>query len=337
MSNLLTPFMLLFAFDTGVNAVFGEGPFSAFLQPLPNTDASSGVPLDSLVYHDQHPNLTTSATFSPFENAWGQLGADSVVKGAEWTWRLNISQFYDAYNGSDIAGPSDRQAFVSQTYDFSWTTEGNLSAALDNASTPMCVYQLGPWVDLPVNVTNNLTNGTSCVPAFGQDCVDAMLKSVEPFSQAQGCFWSMTFDELPECAGAFKSVSPVSQSGQSVALVGEPGNTKSGDTFWVNMSGPVLGNETWLYETVANRIQLLLLSVELPIAVQQPNVSTVQGTELLCLRANNTQLPDDGVNSNGVATVGENVLEGIGKKVVAGVELLTSMAVLAAVVGFDLL
>ncbi|KAI1755416.1 hypothetical protein F4782DRAFT_404401 [Xylaria castorea] len=325
--------ILLLALDSGVHAL-GEGPFPGWFEPVP--DKIGGplpVPSDLIVYQDQNPNVSRSATFNPFENAWGELGPDSVLRNAEWTWRVNVSQFYAPYNGSDVAGPSGRQAFVSQTYDFSWSAEGNLSEALDGATGPLCVTQLGAWVDLPVNVTNGLTDGTSCVPALGQACVDAILNKTPPPGGEDGCDLGGygKFDEMPECRGSF---------GRDRGLFGtfaagfSLGNTtsqiNSGDTLWVNMSSPVLGNETWLYETVANQIQLLLFSVLLPTSTR-PNASTVPGTELLCLRANSTKLPDVDVNKDGVAVVGEVVLLSAGTSM-AGVDSLMYLGLMALIV-----
>ncbi|KAI0861017.1 hypothetical protein F4860DRAFT_524690 [Xylaria cubensis] len=309
--EISTLFILLLALDSGVHAL-DEGPFTGWFEPVP--DKIGGplpVPSDLIVYQDQNPNVSRSATFKPFQDAWGELGPDSVLRNAEWTWRVNVSQFYAPYNGSDVAGPSDRQAFVSQTYDFSWSAEGNISEALGGATGPLCVTQLGAWVDLPVNVTNGLTDGTSCVPALGQACVNAILnKTPPPLGGEGGCNWGGygIFDEIPECRDSFgRDRGSFGTFGAGFSLGNATSQINSGDTFWVNMSGPVLGNETWLYETVANQIQLLLFSVLLPTSTL-PNNPTVPGKELLCLRANTTKLPDVDVNKDGVAVVGEVVL-----------------------------
>ncbi|KAI8955781.1 hypothetical protein F4801DRAFT_599027 [Xylaria longipes] len=267
---------------------------------------------------------------------WGGLGPDSVLRNAEWSWRVNLSQFYAPYNGSGVAGPSDRQAFVSQTYDFSWSAEGNISEALDGATDPLCVTQLNAWADLPVNVTNGLTDGPSCVPALGQAYVDAILNKTPPPSREDGCKWGWggygIFDEIPECRGSFgRNGALVSTFGAGFSLGNTTNQINSGDTLWVNMSGPVLGNETWLYETVANQIQLLLFSVLLPTSTQ-PNASTTPGTELLYLRANSTKLPDVDVNKDGVAVVGEVVLLSAGTSTTAGVDSLMYLGLIALIV-----
>ncbi|RYC63969.1 hypothetical protein CHU98_g2216 [Xylaria longipes] len=251
-------------------------------------------------------------------------------------FRVNVSQFYAPYNGSGVAGPSDRQAFVSQTYDFSWSAEGNISEALDGATDPLCVTQLNAWADLPVNVTNGLTDGPSCVPALGQAYVDAILNKTPPPSREDGCKWGWggygIFDEIPECRGSFgRNGALFSTFGAGFSLGNTTNQINSGDTLWVNMSGPVLGNETWLYETVANQIQLLLFSVLLPTSTQ-PNASTTPGTELLYLRANSTKLPDVDVNKDGVAVVGEVVLLSAGTSTTAGVDSLMYLGLIALIV-----
>ncbi|KAF2964667.1 hypothetical protein GQX73_g8890 [Xylaria multiplex] len=332
--EISTLFILLLALDSSVHA-FGEGPFQGWFQSVPDQIAGPlPVPSDLIVYQDQNPNVSRSATFNPFENTWAELGPDSVLRNAEWTWRVNVSQFYAPYNGSD-AVPSDRQAFVSQTYDFSWSTEGNISEALDGATGPLCITQLNAWTDLPVNVTNGLTDGTSCIPALGQACVDAILNKTPRPSIEEGCKWGDygRFDEMPECRGSFgRDRGLFGTFGAGFSLGDATNQINSGDTFWVNMSGPVLGYETWLYETVANQIQLLLFSALLPTSTQS-NTSTVPGMELLCLRANNAKLPDFDINKDGIAVVGEVVLLSAGTSTTAGVDLLTYLGFMALIAG----
>ncbi|KAI1362601.1 hypothetical protein F5Y08DRAFT_311795 [Xylaria arbuscula] len=326
--------VILFAFNSGVQAS-GEGPFQNWFQSIPEKVA---VPLpvssDLIVHQDQNPNATRSATFKPFQAAWAELGPDSVLRDSEWTWRVNASQFYAPYNGSDIAAPSDRQAFVSQTYDFSWSTEGNLSEALDGATGPLCVTQLSAYVDLPVNVTNAFNDSTSCVPALGRLCVEAILKRTPAPTLENGCKWGddsyKMFNELLACTGSFGR-DPTQSFGQSSSgflLNDTATQINSGDTFWVNMSGPVLGKETWLYEKTANQIQMLLFSVSLPT-----NTTPVLGKELLCLRTNTTTLPDVDLNKDGVAVVGEVVLLKSGTARTAGVESLMYLGLVALIVG----
>ncbi|KAI1169501.1 hypothetical protein F4777DRAFT_216162 [Nemania sp. FL0916] len=318
--RILTRFILFLALKSGVHAV-GEGPYQGWFKPVPEVIGDRlPVSPDLIVSHDQNPNVSRSATFKPFQNAWQALPEGSVLRNAEWTWRVNVSQFYAPYNGSGGTGPSDRQAFVSQTSDFSWTAKGNFSEALNNATGPFCVTQFTQEVDLPVNVTNALnTDDASCIPALGQACVNAILNRTPMPSEARGCNWGQDgpMFQLPECRsslgrnrGRFGSF-----FGTGLDLGNASNQINSGDAFWVNVSGPVLGNETWLYDTVANQIQLFLFSTVLPTT--QPGV-TVHGKELICMRANTTKLPDIDVNKDGVATVGEVVLLSAGTKVVAG-------------------
>ncbi|KAJ2997227.1 hypothetical protein NUW58_g709 [Xylaria curta] len=303
----------------------GAGPFSNWLRPAPDEEFGPlPVPPDLIVYHGQHPNVSRSATFHPFKNAWADLGPDSVLRNAEWTWRVNVSQFYAPYNGSEVAEPSDRQAFVSQTYDFSWSGDTNISEALDGDTGLLCITKFQQMSDLPVNVTNALIDGTSCVPAFGQACVDAILNLTPAPTMERGCRGKgpanyISFNTLAECSGSF---GPYKSNSNTVGVGFDLGNATeqidSGNTFWVNTSGPVLGDETWLYEKVANQISFMLLTTTLPTS-KEPNASTVTGKELLCLRANNTQLPDVDVNQDGIALVGEVVLLSAGTSTIAGI------------------
>ncbi|KAI0552804.1 hypothetical protein F4679DRAFT_51243 [Xylaria curta] len=322
--------ILLLAFKYGVHAL-GEGPFTGWFEPVP--DQIAPVPSDIIMYHDRNPNVSHSATFKPFQDAWAELGPDSVLRNS-WTWRVNVSQFYAPYNGSaSSVAASDRQAFVSQTYDFSWPAEGNISEALNGATGPLCITQLTASVDLPVNVTNALTNGTSCVPALGQACVNAILNKTPPPDEKAGCNWGgyEIFNEIPECKSSFGRAKGFGTFGTGFYLNDTGVQINSGDTFWVNMSGPVLGNETWLYETVANQIQLLLFSVLLPTP-SLANNPLVPGKELLCIRANNTKLPDVDVNKDGVAVVGEVVLLSAGTGMAAGVGSLMYLGLVALII-----
>ncbi|KAI1745415.1 hypothetical protein F4680DRAFT_402126 [Xylaria scruposa] len=323
--------ILLLALDSGVQAL-GEGPLTNFFGPTP--EGIAPVSSDIIVYHDQNPNVSSSATFKPFRDAWAELGPDSVLRNSEWTWRVNVSQFYAPYNGSaSYVAASDRQAFVSQTYDFSWSAEGNISGALDGATGPLCITQLSAYVDLPVNVTNALTNDTSCVSALGQACVNAILSKTPPPDEKAGCNWGDygIFDEIPECRSSFGRSKGFGTFGAGFYLNDTATQIDSGETFWVNMSGPVLGNETWLYETVANQIQLLLFSVLLPTTAL-PNNPLVPGKDLLCIRANSTKLPDVDVNKDGVAVVGEVVLLSAGTSMAAGVNSLMYLGLMILIV-----
>ncbi|KAI1362293.1 hypothetical protein F5Y08DRAFT_312631 [Xylaria arbuscula] len=315
-----------------------EGPFYNWLSPIP-LDQVAPLPVapDLIKYHNQHPNLSRSATFQPFKNAWADLAPDSVLRDTEWTWRVNVSQFYAPYNGSSVAERSDRQAFVSQTFDFSWSGDTNISEALDGDTGVLCITQFQQGFDLPVNVTNALTDGTSCVPAFGQACVDAILNRVPTPTPERGCIGNsngdyLAFPRLAECSGSFSLHNFDSLTfGVGPDLGNATAQIDSGDTFWVNISGPVLGNETWLYEKTANQISFMLLVTTLPTS-KEPNASTVTGKELLCLRANNTKLPEVDVNRDGIALVGEVVLLSAGTSATAGVSLFTYLGFVALMV-----
>ncbi|KAI0190292.1 hypothetical protein F4808DRAFT_467107 [Astrocystis sublimbata] len=322
---------LLLALNSGVHAL-DVLPFQGWFQPVP--DKVQGPSPDVIIHYDQTPNATRSGSFKPFKNSWPELSSDSVLRDSEWTWRVNVSQFYAPYNRDDAPGPSNRQAFVSQTYDFTWSADGNLSEALDGATGPLCITQLGRYLDLPVNVTNSLLDDdTSCASALGQDCVKAILDNSPSPSEERGCGLAFggKFDQIPECKGSLgRHRGSLDATTTGFSLGNKTAQIDSGDTFWVNVSGPVLGNETWLYNNMANQIQVLLLSVLLPTN-SSPGTANVSGTELLCIRANNTELPEIDADDDGVASVGEVVLLSAGTTI-AGVGGLTYLGLVALAV-----
>ncbi|KAI8944562.1 hypothetical protein F4801DRAFT_571331 [Xylaria longipes] len=93
---------------------------------------------------------------------------------------VNVSEIpvSDAESVGNITDPY----IVSLTWDFPWPGN-NLSDALDGNGSEFCWIQLNGSYDLPVNVSNAFTkdvarDSTSCLPAFGQACVEGILKSV---------------------------------------------------------------------------------------------------------------------------------------------------------------
>ncbi|KAI0198045.1 hypothetical protein F4808DRAFT_437462 [Astrocystis sublimbata] len=305
-----------------------EGPFPGWFSPAPDDEFGPlPVPSDLIVHHNQNPNISRSGTFKPFQDTWEWLRSDSVLRDAEWTWRVNVSQFYAPYNGtniSEVAKRGDYQAFVSQTWDLSWPIEGNLSEALDDARSTLCITQLGAGIDLPVNVTNSLKDDdTSCVPALGQACVDAILKQISPPDEKGSCHTANQhlFSLIPECYGSFGRDRGPFNSTTTIgySLGNKSQQINSGETFWVNVSGPVLGNEIVQYQTAANQMQVLHLSALLPTTHNSSDTFMLHGKELRCLRANTTKLQDVDVNGDGVATVGEVVLLSAGTTTTVGI------------------
>ena len=68
----------------GTNAV-QYGPDDQWTQPtFPYLEPSAH---DVLEIAALNPTMTRSVSFKPFERYWDSLAEDSVLRGAEWTWR----------------------------------------------------------------------------------------------------------------------------------------------------------------------------------------------------------------------------------------------------------
>ncbi|KAI0388652.1 hypothetical protein F5Y17DRAFT_463492 [Xylariaceae sp. FL0594] len=304
--------------QVGAYTFYDDELFQTWFNPVP----PGALPFTSpatLIYQDQHPNTSRTATFRPFENAWGDLAENSVLRNAEWQWRVNVSQFYAPVNDSSS---------VPKTYDFSWSTGGNLSEALDNATSPLCFTHIGYDADWPVNITNALSDSSdaSCVPALGQACVDTILSSIGTPSWEHGC--NVLFPTF--FTGFSIGFDPRKKTSQ----------INSGDALFVNVTGPISTNETLHYDYFANQIQMLIVSVSLPSKNGGPNDpnATVLGKQVLCLRANDTKLPKVDVNKDGVALVGEVVLlsAGTSTRAAAAVGLLVYVGLVTLVVAIVL-
>ncbi|RYP32498.1 hypothetical protein DL767_005187 [Monosporascus sp. MG133] len=316
------PSLLLVTFlGVGVHAAF-YGPTFHWGPSLFNDIDPSAREVIQRANRD--PTLTRSVPLRPFERYWGFLAEDSVLRDAEWTWRINISSIEapDADSDGDaIADPH----ITSVTYDFSWPAGGNISTALDGASGPLCLMTLQDTVDLPVAATNGYTeddgDSTSCEPVLGRECVAALLAQV-PTPRGTNCMlptrtpWS----EVPECRDSLGAFHPFGQSfmswplGSNVSDDSGGGRREwlSGQAFYGNVSGPLDGGDSRLYNYMANRVHMMLMSVELPA---RDEGQTVGGPELLCMRVNATELPEVDTDGDGVAFTYETVLESKGAQI----------------------
>ncbi|RYP04162.1 hypothetical protein DL764_004629 [Monosporascus ibericus] len=274
---------------------------------------------------NRDPTLTRSVPLRPFERYWGFLAEDSVLRDAEWTWRINISNIEapdaDNYYGDAIADPH----VTSVTYDFSWSADGNISTALDGASGPLCVMTLQDAVDLPVAATNGYTedNGdsSSCEPVLGRECVAALLAQV-PKPRGTDCMFPIRtpWSEVPECRDSFGAFSPYGQSFMDWPLRRNVSDDRdggrrewlSGQVFYSNVSKPLDGGNSRLYNYMANRVHIMMISVELPTGHEGQRAG---GPELLCMRVNATELPEVDTDGDGVAFTYETVLESKGAQI----------------------
>ncbi|KAK6954543.1 hypothetical protein Daesc_004510 [Daldinia eschscholtzii] len=299
--------------------------FSAFTDPKDRIDPEAREVLRNA---NRNPTLTRSLPYKPFQGSWSYLPEDSVLRNAQWTWRINVSDVVapsaESQQSSSTSGPITDPHVASTTYDFTWSTEGNMSTALGGAPGPLCFVQLGDWVDLPVNVTNLYTEdsaqSTSCVPVLGEACVNAIL-AAEKSLNSEYCFnpqrklWS----ELPECQSSFGYSQKASHhfdlfsSGLSL-YDNRTTNSTSDDLFWEsgqafyrNVSEPLNGSNSQTFLQNSNRLHVLLLSTTLP----DPTNPTYKLSErdLLCMRVNATKLPEVDLNDDGYSLTSEVLLE----------------------------
>ncbi|RWA09082.1 hypothetical protein EKO27_g6024 [Xylaria grammica] len=262
---------------------------------------------DAIDNASRYPTLSRSVTFRPFEQDWGSLTDSSAIRNSEWTWRINVTNI--AASDADLRNATEDAHVVAATYDFAWSVDGNISAALDHSTSPLCIASLGGEVDLPVNITNAYKedSGSSCVPVLGQACVDAMLAQA-PVPGLQDCneTAAISWSSIPECRDSFG----VSSRTQGVFSVSRPGfnlstNAKysweSGQGFFWDVKEPVSGTNSQVYHNLGNKVHILMMYTDLR--------GRKLGPQLLCSRANVTELPDNGPDDDGVILTGEAVLE----------------------------
>ncbi|KAI1805973.1 hypothetical protein F4811DRAFT_513232 [Daldinia bambusicola] len=299
--------------------------FSAFRNPKDRIDPEAREVLRKA---NQNPTITRSVSYKPFQNKWSTIPADSVLRNAEWTWRINVSDVAAPHAESQPPSPRDEQIadphVASTTYDFTWSTSGNMSSALGGAPGPLCLTRLGDWVDLPVNVTNKYTEdaaqSTSCAPVLGQACVDAILEDEKggasnSCSREQRRLWS----EIPECRSSFGYSRAASRSFETLSA-GVPvydnrtTNDTSDDVFWEsgqafyrNVSEPLSGSRSKTFLQNSNRLHVLLVGAMVPDP-RNPKFAALE-RDLLCMRVNATTLPEVDPNGDGYSLTSEVVLE----------------------------
>ncbi|KAI0532632.1 hypothetical protein GGR58DRAFT_160605 [Xylaria digitata] len=266
---------------------------------------------DAVVDASRNPTLSRSVTFKPFEQYWEFLTDSSVLRDSEWTWRINVTNI--AATDADSPNATEDTNVVAATYDFTWPVDGNISAALDGSTSPLCIASLGELVDLPVNITNAYKEdtGSSCVPVIGQDCVDVMLAQA-PVPNARDCNMTATvpWSSIPECRDSF-GISSRLQDGFSVSTPAFNLSTNanqtwaSGQGFYWDLREPVNGIDSQAYHILGNKVHILMMYTDLRVG----GSGGFQRPQLLCSRANVTELPDKDANGDGVTLTGETVLE----------------------------
>ncbi|KAI1826871.1 hypothetical protein F4861DRAFT_495488 [Xylaria intraflava] len=266
----------------------------------------------------QHPNATRGVTFEPF----GSEGNTPNLKlgNIEWTWRINVSDFAapNAIPDPTLGTyPTVDPHIVTTSYDFTWSGPKNWSTELQGLEDRFCLAVVD-FTDLPVNVTNGFTesdtNSTSCVPALGQDCVNAILsasQSKQPFA-GPSCNIDLNWSEFPECQNTLGYADKVTKFSLSSFMPGfseEIGKNITTDFIngrgWYGyVSPPQNGSGSSAYYTALNRLHIAAINPLL-----SAGVGLTQGPELLCMRVNATALPTGDTNGDGVTLTSEAVLE----------------------------
>lgn len=221
----------------------------------------------------------------------------------------------DAVTGAEQ--PVENPSFVSTTWDFTWSSGGNISQALGNSAGPLCLSILHVMA-YPANVTNlytdENTNSTDCTPILGEACVRAILGEGSNFSSGIKCNSpGKSWSRLPECNNtlgyaakerldeklfnrtfgggvATANLNPDPFNSPNANTSAERNRTfgiTSGKGFMGLHSGVIPGaNATDTYLAAANSLQLLMISHGF-------GSRSLGETQLHCMRANTTKLPVD--------------------------------------------
>jgi hypothetical protein len=176
------------------------------------------------------------------------------------------------------------------------------------------------WTDAPVNLTNAYTeedgNGT-CVPVLGQACVDTILSSGRNFRGSSCHVPEEDWSKLPECQNTIGSMGTPRESIETLSLSGTlfnssrnaTGGFKDGEGWFGTFTGPQNGSGSAAYYTAANLLQIAMFTAVFSL---QGDEVYVQGSELLCMRVNATQLPTRDPNGDGTTWISEAVMENLG-------------------------
>ena len=207
---------------------------------------------------------------------------------------------------------------ISTVYDFSWETNGNLSEALGGDNGTFCITVQGD-LNMPVNVTNLYTdangNSTSCEPILGQECVDAILADDDGLSSSgEYCKGPRTiWYQLKECQATLGFAASIKGGPSYTTASFEFNGTiadnttsgwKSDQGFFGTLTSVVNGSLSLPYFSATNQLRIISVNTQLPT-----NNGFTGGPELLCMRVNATGLGNNDENSDGIATVDENIFK----------------------------
>ncbi|KAK9413409.1 hypothetical protein SUNI508_02608 [Seiridium unicorne] len=319
----------------GLGNAENYGPRDIETASLPNTVNS----YTSKVVRNaqQNPNITSPVPFKPFPPS-SNPDPNQSLEDVKWTWRVNISDLAAPHTQSKYATVDSH--LVTTTYDFTWSGGGNFSTISGaHYGSGFCLTIWTPMDDMPVNVTNTFTTydagNTSCVPALGQACVDAIIdgrapRGGDPFRcDAPVKSWS----DIPECRDTMGYAKDVSQySGTNTFGIGWFNDTnrnatmdwQEGQSFYESDTAPQNGSGSAAYYTAMNRLHIVLVD---PILPSNASGFYSQTPQALCMRVNTTQLPTKDPNGDGITWTSEAVMESresVGSAFQAGTVLILS-------------
>ncbi|KAI0968083.1 hypothetical protein F4678DRAFT_474917 [Xylaria arbuscula] len=325
--------VLIFTFLLALVTASAEGLGPLIIDGTSIPDELDTESLEIITNAQQHPNVTRAAFFKPLELAKNSVGYPTLGD-LEWAWRINVSDFVPSDALADLTSYGSDETvdthIVTTSYDFSWSSPENLTSELNSSIASFCLTVATSLTDLPANVTNAYTeqdtNSTSCVPALGQACVDAIL-ATEKFEgdpvygncRAPSQLWS----ELPQCQNTLGYVYNVSHG--FTLLTGSRGfsnrtsqnataDFKNGGGWFGYISSPVNGSGSNEYYTAINRLHIAMIN---PLLAYDGDFDSgfSQDPQLLCMRVNATMLPTKDTNGDGVTWTSEAVLESAGNSV----------------------
>ncbi|KAK4205763.1 hypothetical protein QBC40DRAFT_270827 [Triangularia verruculosa] len=258
----------------------------------------------------RNPNDSYPIKFKPFPAAQSRQ-----LAGLEWTWRVNITD--------SLTDPFNNQSTdftVRTSYEFIYegaplnSTLNETLPGLGNQS--FCTVQLilkdAGW---PANVTNLWTdenaNSTSCAPVLGQDCVDAIIKSVGHNNGGTCGDPGGSWGDAPECASSLgylyqeRLVTGRSFGNLASARSGEPFATMASSEY------SDLDNKT-LYENYVNVIHVVLLNAPVSLARGANGAFPSDDPKaLICMRVRTSQRDvDDGEGGNNDSGNGDGDSDG---------------------------
>ncbi|OHW97876.1 hypothetical protein CSPAE12_03493 [Colletotrichum incanum] len=245
------------------------------------------------------PNATRSMRFRPFE---GSGASNPQLDEDEWTWRVNVTEFSLSHLASNFSAVNiSNPSFFTTTYDLTWPSGGNISAAMRGSNAPFCVTTFDYL--FPANVTDMYTeentNSTDCEHILGEDCLNKLYYEGNNLDGDQ-CV-RPAWNEIPECSGTLGAAVRASEAGRPFTFslstsdinldsdnnsLSDAQPIQSGEGVWAFESGVINGADaTQGYLDATNRLQIFMFNTWIDIRngrVSKPNI--------LCMRVNTTSL-----------------------------------------------